>query len=171
MRNSSNMKLIPLILSILFLNISICTSQDAKSTAIKQKHNHALGVNIGHTTGYGLSYRYMPRSVGVQLTFGAVSKIRNSTRSYGLALFYNILPREHASIFVYQGTNYIRKKELNGFCSNEFREVEYYNIGMGFAADVNLTSRLNFGVHIGYGMFNSLKYFTVDGGTTFLFKF
>lgn len=127
-----------LVFSIGFLLFSFSSiSQDSSP--------HHIGISAGVTTGFGLSYRYWPSKLGVQLTvLPTVFKNNSSLTSAGLTMLYILKDRDKIDLYGYFGNSILYTKV--GSSSDM-----YYNSGIGFGLKFDIFDELNFNTQFGYG--------------------
>jgi hypothetical protein len=79
---------------------------------------HYLGFDAGFSTGYGLSYRYMPNEWGIQVnTFPTASKDEYNI-SIGATVFRTIYRNRSMQFFVYYGNHLYFDKYSTGYYNN-----------------------------------------------------
>ncbi|HET6244759.1 MAG: hypothetical protein H0V01_01065 [Bacteroidetes bacterium] len=172
----------------LILFFTICAFQfqfdlKAQETVTeKPKYKHSIGAAAGFTTGYGLSYRYIPTKFGVQLTFGPYTDERLTQLSSGLTFMYYIFQDQNVNFFLYQGNHYLYRHSLEyiyfeGPFVEPFPEPELkwitnnrMNNGIGFGFDFNIGSRISWNILAGYAAYNNFSRFTLTGETSLYFK-
>ncbi len=129
---------------------------------------HYAGVHAGTTTAYGLSYRYWPHKLGIEITalptFYRASPVNkniiNSKISSGISVLYKIKEAEVVDLYTYLGgfslfekshyaehippyyvTNYIKKESLN------------INLGVGLGMRVRILEAFDVNLQLGYGLY------------------
>jgi hypothetical protein len=111
----------------------------------KPEGNNCVGVNIGTTSGVGLSYIYWPGKSGFQLTFLPLLDKKHSYLSIGATYLHKIKDFPHSTFFIYGG-NHI----ANMFGSDDDYK---WHIGIGPGVEYYI---FDFVVHfmLGYGVYN-----------------
>ncbi|MFZ4400235.1 MAG: hypothetical protein ACOYO1_09390 [Bacteroidales bacterium] len=154
--------LIPLLFLSLLLGTNSVKAQDDNEC------KHGLGVAAGFTTGYGLSYRYIPKKFGGQLTFAPYMDKNRAMYSIGLTFLYRLVENESINLFLYQGNQYYYNKDKT---TNPEDVNKYWNNGIGIGVEFIFQKRFSFNVmggYAGYENFNSIN-FTAE--TALFFKF
>jgi hypothetical protein len=158
------------LLFIFFVTGSISAQVDStKKTGLK----HSMGAAAGLTTGYGLSYRFWPGTVGVQLAFAPTSNSSQSRISSGLTLLFKLVGTERANLFLYQGNHllYHYMEYGNYFPSRtSYKEYNLYN-GIGLGIEFIIVKRISFNLMGGYAAYESFKSLGLTGETGLFFKF
>lgn len=115
-------------------------------SSISQDHSpHHIGMSAGVTTGFGLSYRYWPSKLGIQLTaLPTISQNNGSFTSAGLTVLYTIKDREKIDLYAYLGNSILYTKSGNNSDS-------FFNSGLGFGFKFKIFDELNFNTQFGYG--------------------
>jgi len=118
-----------IILTILMLSpLTILSQEESKSLEKKDQteinnFKHSIGFAVGATTGYGLSYRFIPKKFGAQIAFAPYKSEFESEYSIGLTFIYKIIEARRASLFIYQGNHLLLKSEEG--------QMSGYNDGSG----------------------------------------
>lgn len=154
------------------------TDQETKT------YRHSLGIGAGFTTGYGLSYRYFPTKLGLQLNFAPYKTKETAQYSAGLTFIYPIIPGQVASLYVYQGNHYFYNSHIiyymnetmkeESFEPTGFRkriEESYFNNGLGFGMELAFAKRMGFNLMAGYAFYDNFRQINVTGETALYFKF
>jgi hypothetical protein len=150
-----------IILSILVLGFALnAIAQDEKEPYISPKHY--IGLHAGTTTGYGLSYRYWPTKLGVELTTAPKFMPGNDYKiSAGLSVLYTVLENKYIGLYSYLGNSILSSNEgysiydsNTGISTYENAKWTQYNIGLGMGFKVNLFKELDFNVQTGYGLYD-----------------
>lgn len=172
------MKKITLIIIGLIFSTTINFSQENEQNI---KKSNLLGINIGATTGIGLSYKHWHDKLGIQITALPI-KIKNDFDfSIGLTGFYMVRQRRLMNMFIYTGHNIMTDEfefiydmnPINSFINSYNRYDDFsYNASVGFGAELGKNPLIT--VMVGYGAFDILgdyKLFpTVDVGLHFRVK-
>lgn len=119
-----------LVISILFFFFASTYGQ--KEANVKTRKY--LGVNIGATTGIGISYKQWFNDFGFQIT-GLPFKIQDDLDySIGFMAFYSIKKRRYVNYFGYAGANYmtdgfdfIFEYPMYDYAGIKHKNKEYYN--------------------------------------------
>ena len=90
------------------LSLPASYSQKKEQRIIKK--SNLLGINIGATTGVGISYKHWHNKIGFQIS-GLPIKIRNNFDfNIGITSFYSIKNKKYVNMFVYSGHNLMTDK-------------------------------------------------------------
>ncbi|MEX2485643.1 MAG: hypothetical protein WED10_13815 [Brumimicrobium sp.] len=166
------MKTYTLLFALLFFVISPTFSQEVEEpdNHVLSKKNH-LGVNMGSTTGMGLSYKYFGRKLGVQITGIPVFQGNGYYFvSTGVTALYRIKTSDHIDLVSYLGNHMIFSR-TNGYQSANVQpfgpsttvypvdpeatvESTHYNIGLGAGVDIHLSRFLDMSIKAGYGLYD-----------------
>lgn len=157
------------------LSLSISTGQDSVSTKFK----YGIGGGAGFTTGYGLSFRYLPKRFGAQVNFAPFKSKETERYSVGVTFLYTLIENKISNLFLYQGnhyyfnsyTNYLYDP-TNPFVNTPTRVTEdYMNNGLGFGIELTIAKRIGFNLMAGYAFYNTFKELNVTGETALFYKF
>ena len=120
-----------LVLTMLQFNLFGQSINDAKPMDVKK---HSLGFGAGFSTGYGISYKYIPTRYGLQLNFSPYMVEDNQTYSTGLTLIYKLVQGEKINLLLYQGNHYFYRKIEKRYNSNP-SITELWTNGLGFGVE------------------------------------
>ena len=146
------------ILSSLFSFGILCASaqkmDDLETFKTNQKY-HAIGFNVGASTGLGLSYRYQFNKHSYQLTLLPIKGDRNSFINVGGRYAYNFRQDEKTTFFGYVGhaTTYVSRKDFSSIENSTYTTTNISLItGVGFGTEINLNKvlALNFALGIAH---------------------
>lgn len=149
--------------------------QDTASSKFK----YGIGGGAGFTTGYGLSFRYLPQRLGVQVNFAPFKSKETEKYSAGVTFIYNMIESKVTNLYLYQGNHYFYNSyttypydPLNPWNQVPTRAVEdYFNNGVGFGIEMVIAKRIGFNLMAGYAFYNTFKELNVTGETALYFKF
>ncbi len=156
------------LLIILFLFFGTIQAQYMPDSIPPKPFKHALGAALGLTTGYGLSYRFMPKRFGVQIAFTPTGSRYQSRISAGLTFLYRMVETSHVNLFAYQG-NHLLYNHGAGYFGDYFYS-EMYN-GLGFGFEFTFLKRMSFNLMAGYAGYDSFSAIGFTGETALFFKF
>src|SRR5205823_4472520 len=98
------------LLTTSFFILLFASLRGQSTNAEPEKYKHSLGMAAGYTTGYGLSYRFMPQKFGAQLAFAPYKSGKGSaqteTYNIGLTFLYNLVESKVVNLFIYEGNSY-----------------------------------------------------------------
>lgn len=146
--------------------------------------NHAVGIGAGFTTGLGLSYRYMPGSLGIQVNFAPFTNENVTMFSTGITFLYALIPGKKASLYLYQGNHFYYFRETQYFLDpahmlytdqkTGYRQLmldRYVNNGLGFGIELLFAGRIGFNLMAGYAAYENFTGINITGETGLYFKF
>lgn len=151
----------------------------------KENNGHNIGGYVGASSGYGISYRYFPNRVGIQITTTPVVGSDDSHLSLGGMLLISLNKTKYTNLFGYLGYHYKYTKEEY---DDEYSDYYYSNVGkfsstgIGVGFELNVGNRVGFNWHLGYAYYteeneysdmeDTSNWFTfIDGGTGIFYKF
>jgi hypothetical protein len=132
------------------------------------KRIHEIGVHLGATTGMGLSYRYWPTKVGVQVTMLPIKTSDETMFNLGVTGLYSFYNSRLIRFFGYFGNNLVYEKYKNddssyGYYSDYSNSTSSkstkYNIGFGPGFSFGTRIRVN--IMAGYGLYDVFNEFNV----------
>jgi len=175
---SRGMKFILLFSALTFLFVAKTKAKDSTSN-FRNTYQHSLGFAAGFTTGYGLSYRYMPARFGVQVTFAPYHDGETDRFSTGLALFYTLVQGKTSNLFLYQGTHYYYHSSLQyardfdpNFPNRMERITEnYVNAGVGVGIEIIMAKRIGLNLMSGYAAYDNFNKLNITGEAGLYYKF
>lgn len=144
---------------------------------------HSLGMGAGFTTGYGLSYRYKPKELGMQINFAPYKTKTYEQYSLGFTFLYELVKFKETSLYVYEGNHYLysRDKEFmkstydpnTGMYNNETITVtqSYMNNGIGFGLSVLAGGVVSFDFMAGYAFYENFTQINLTGEVAIYYKF
>jgi hypothetical protein len=149
-------------------------AQDKKPADEKTKH--AIGAGAGFSTGYGLSYRYTPTTLGVQVNFAPYKSETSSQFSIGLTALYSLLQTEKTNLYLYQANHLYSESYLtDNYSTTPYSKTRientYFNNGVGFGIEIIIASKVGFNLMTGYAAYNNFKGLNVTGEAALYFKF
>ncbi|MES2380662.1 MAG: hypothetical protein V4538_06460 [Bacteroidota bacterium] len=170
--------------SILFLIISLFIQTAKTQEVVKEKaFKHGIGAGIGYTTGYGLSYKYSPNLLAVQVNFAPYHNNELDRYSVGVTLMYTLVKNNLSSLFIYQGNHFYYNSEMVTIYETDPNKPynpnppkqrvtdQYFNNGVGFGVDVTIAKRISFNLMAGYAFYNNFKQINLTGETALHYKF
>lgn len=143
------------------------------------KFKHSLGAGAGFTTGYGLSYRYLPNKFGAQVNFAPYHDKETDRYSVGLTFIYILIENKISSLYLYQGNHYYYNSELiyiydplSPTSQDRVRESEgYVNNGLGFGIEFTIAKRIGLNLMVGYASYKNFEQLNLTGETALYYKF
>lgn len=164
-----------------FALFSIGSSAQMKLNNPEEKSEHALGVALGMTTGYGISYRYSPSKFSFQLAFSPYKTEDEYKFVTGLSFYYKVVDKEKIDFFLYQASEFVLEERYVDFYNGPYYLHPYYgnykenndhvNIGIGFGLEFLIKKRVTFNIMGGYGAFENFKRITPTIETSLFYNF
>jgi hypothetical protein len=108
-----------IILFFVCILFSYCSISQPKT---KTEYNY-LGLNIGVTTGVGISYEHTGLKDGFQITFLPLISKETARFSFAMTYLRNIVTKNNIDFFIFFGNHF-----TNFFAD---KGVVYYNFGIG----------------------------------------
>ncbi len=162
-------KLLLIIVILSFLNAPIFGQ--ANSDVVNEnyyKNKYALGVGVGYTTGYGISFKFTPNKFGVQCNFAPAYTQDYTQISVGLTFLYTLIEAEITNFYLYQGNHFIYD-DYNTNYSN--RETIYFNNGIGLGIEFIILKCISLNVMGGYAFYDDFERLGFTGETGLYYKF
>ena len=152
------------------------------SQDITSKNKHALGVNMGFTTGYGITYRYYIEDFVLQTSFSPEIERKNEYLvNAALGVLYRIRSGDKINLYAYTSAYYYRSKNHR----RNYRGIDIYdilhpdasknnnsyNLGTGLSFEFIILERLSLNLMFGYAAYNNFDHLnmTAELGTFFVF--
>ena len=163
----------PILLTLFSLLFSILTVHAQDNSNGFPISKHYIGLGAGFTTGFGISYRYVPQSFGIQINLAPYyDKNNNSFVSAGFTLLQSIKEAPDHRVFVYFANSLLYQKTIStGYnynypynSSSTTSVSSVYNTGVGLDFQFfNFNSPFVFDLMGGLGGYNSFERFTFTG--------
>ena len=158
---------------------SVSSNAQMKLNNPEEKSEHALGVALGMTTGYGISYRYSPSKFSFQLAFSPYKTEREYKFVTGLSFYYKVVDNKKVDFFVYQANELILEERYVGFYDPYFGPIsqgkienhDHMNHGIGFGFEFLIKNRVTFNLMGGYGAFENFNTITPTIETSLFYNF
>jgi len=171
-----------LLLSVLFTLLILTNplKTNAQENTNQEEHfKYGIGAGAGFATGYGLSFRYIPKKFGAQVNFAPYKKDETERYSLGLTFLYNLIESRYTNFFIYQANHYYYNSEMvsvyqpNPPYNHEFvRQTEsYFNNGLGFGIEVIIAKRIGLNLMSGYAFYDNFRQINVTGELALYYKF
>lgn len=186
------MKKILFVLAVLALCGQFSSAQEVVATtkplsnAEINKTPHEIGIAAGFVTGYGLSYRYWPKKLGVQLTAFPLISNDKSYLSLGVTGLLELDSRDWYRFFAYLGGNvniqsydetyysYSSYDPLNTDYTTVSIKDKKYTVGFGPGIEFTPGGKIGFNIMTGFQFYYVDKEDwgtlpTIEGGIFFRF--
>ena len=167
------------ILLILLLSNSMSNAQDSIKKASEVHYKYGIGGGAGFATGYGLSFRYIPKKIGGQVNFAPYKNKETERYSIGITLIYMIIESKVSNLFIYQANHYYYNSQMiytyNPNLPNSEEKVRntesYFNNGLGFGIEIIMAKRIGLNLMAGYAFYNNFSQLNVTGEAALYYKF
>ncbi len=154
-------------------------SQDTLKHNGEQLYKYGIGGGAGFATGYGLSFRYLPKKFGAQVNFAPFKNKETERYSIGLTLIYMLIESKISNLFLYQSNHYYYNSQLVYIYDpnkpndqTQTRQTEaYFNNGLGFGIEIVMAKRIGLNLMAGYAFYNNFEQLNVTGETALYYKF
>ena len=161
------------VLILLFLQVTI-SAQELVDSDNKENYKHSLGVGAGLTTGYGLSYRFLPNKIGVQTTFAPYNSKFEFKFNIGVTFLFRLIEAERTHLLLYQGNQYLysKYKPLSYHIRYlEEHETSQFNNSIGLGIEFIIMRRVSFNLMGGYAAYENFDRISFTGETGLYFMF
>ncbi len=179
---------------ILFSALTLSGFSQEKSTKPERlATKHEVGFAAGHATGVGISYRYYPKKIGIQITTTPIISSNDARLSIGTSLMYTLNETRVTKFYLYYGNHvYFEKYQYQDYyyydeyssnhTTEEFENKNFsYNTGVGAGIELTAWQRVGFNFNFGLGYHyeentynNELRTYwstTIIGGGGIFYKF
>lgn len=171
MKTTKNIIFIALISMI----TSICNAQDSiQDTKLK----HGLGMGAGFTTGYGISYKYTPNKLGVQVNFAPYKSKTLQRYSLGVTFTYTLIEKRISKLYLYEANHFFYTKDIfnnydiNGNVTGTYSTKEsYLNNGLGFGFELTIAKSIGLNLMSGYAFYDNFNNINITGEMALHYKF
>ena len=144
-----------------------------------QIYKYGIGGGAGFTTGYGLSFKYLPKKFGAQITFAPFKNMETERYSIGLTLIYLLIQNKLTNFYLYQGNHYYYNSQTYFiYDPNKVGEPEktgsteaFINNGLGFGFEIIIAKRIGLNLMTGYAFYNNFEQLNVTGEAALYYKF
>jgi len=165
------------VLIIVLFSCSALYSQD--TTRVHYKHS--IGFCAGFTTGYGFSYRFIPKKFGFQLTFAPfyTDHGKTSVISAGFTLLRRISETRGSNFYVYFANHYFYNRyaseELNPitytYNNNTYTTNKSWNTGIGIDFEWHAQKRIVLNLMAGIAQYNTFASLLPTGEIAIYYRF
>lgn len=137
-------------------------------------NNHALGLNLDVTTGYGFSYRYNMKQWTGEVTLLPVFSTGSSLIISGFSVMYNTNFHDKVSPFLYIGGQSIYSRME--YTPSQYNINHAIAAGLGGGVNINIIDLFDLSIKAGYALYSSrLPYssnlVTFSSGLGIFYKF
>lgn len=175
---------ISLITTILILGTFITSfSQVVTDTPpVSEKLKYSIGVGAGFATGYGLSFKYNPNKLGVQLNFAPFKNKTTSRYSLGVTFLYNLIEAKYTKLYIYQANHFYynsvkyETEIFNGYGvpntkNTSITTENYFNNGLGFGFEIVIAKNIGLNLMTGYAFYDNFNGMNITGESALYYKF
>ncbi len=180
----NKMKKLYLMAVYAILPASFLFAQASSDTVVSVKYTNAIGAGAGFTTGYGLSYRYIPGRIGFQANFAPYHDKQSDTYSAGVTFIYTLIESKTANLFLYEGNHYYYDSQMV-YYTDSTKNIQttdtshitgrmtesYVNNGVGFGMEFIIVKRIGFNLMAGYAFYDNFRSINFTGETGLYYKF
>ena len=161
---------ISLIITILILGTFISSfSQVVTDTPpVSEKLKYSIGVGAGFATGYGLSFKYIPKKIGFQVNFAPFKNKTTSRYSLGLTFLYDLIESKYSKLYLYQANHfYYNSETYDNIIYDSFGKTisnnkiiatdKYMNNGLGFGFEIIIEKNIGLNLMTGYAFYDNFN--------------
>lgn len=137
------------------------TTLSAQEANTPETLNHEVGLAAGFSTGYGLSYRYWPQQLGVQLTLGPFISNDQTDVSLGITGLYSLRSAKNYRFFLYYGNHFLFEETPTYYSfiggSDDYKEIKRdftWITGAGPGIEIIAWGRVGFNAMFGLAYYN-----------------
>ncbi|HAN78161.1 MAG TPA: hypothetical protein DCQ31_10500 [Bacteroidales bacterium] len=132
------------VFAIISANQIAAQDQTIKKDNFETKHS--IGFGAGYSTGVGISYRYVPKRFGAQITFGLYVSEKQENYSNGFSLLYKLKSTNKSTLFLYQGNHVV----INRYFGFGDPTGYTYMHSLGIGIEINLLRDIGFNIMSGF---------------------
>ena len=164
---------------IFFLSYSSANAQDSIKKNEEIHYKYGIGGGAGFATGYGLSFRYIPKKFGAQVNFAPFKNKETERYSVGVTLIYMIIESKVSNLFLYQANHYYYNSQMIYAYDVKMPDSQelvkstesYVNNGLGFGIEIVMAKRVGLNLMAGYAFYNNFSQLNVTGEAALYYKF
>ncbi|HAN78159.1 MAG TPA: hypothetical protein DCQ31_10490 [Bacteroidales bacterium] len=159
--------------ALIFILIGMLNAFTAKAqveeTQVKSKH--AVGIAAGTSTGYGLSYRYIPDRFGFQVAFAPMVSDDRTLTSFGFTFIHKIIEKPKSSLYLYQGNHWMYSNEKWARISKSYAYINGLGVGIEFIINKSISYNVMGGFASYRNSYSDSKTLSLSGETGLFYKF
>jgi hypothetical protein len=181
MRHTSKQNIFSILLFLIIFQFhSVVTqAQDSLKNNGKQIYKFGIGGGAGFATGYGLSFRYLPKKFGAQVNFAPFKNKETERYSFGLTMIYLLIESKVSNLYLYQANHYYYNSQTTYiYDPNKVGDPEkvrtkeaYFNNGLGFGIELIMAKRIGLNLMAGYAFYDNFSQLNVTGEAALYYKF
>ena len=172
-------RLIFRIVLILIFSSTMLFAQDTIKRAAEPHYKYGIGCGAGFATGYGLSFRYIPKKFGAQVNFAPFKNKETERYSAGVTFIYMLIESKISNLFLYQANHYYYNSQMIYVYDVKMPDAQgmvrsteaYFNNGLGFGIEIVMAKRIGLNLMAGYAFYNNFKQLNVTGEAALYYKF
>ena len=172
-------RLIFRIVLILIFSSTMLFAQDTIKRAAEPHYKYGIGGGAGFATGYGLSFRYIPKKFGAQVNFAPFKNKETERYSAGVTFIYMLIESKISNLFLYQANHYYYNSQMIYVYDVKMPDAQgmvrsteaYFNNGLGFGIEIVMAKRIGLNLMAGYAFYNNFKQLNVTGEAALYYKF
>jgi hypothetical protein len=163
-----------------FLTGNSIYGQDSAKVRTNQNYKYGIGLGAGFTTGYGISFKYLPNKFGAQINFAPFKNDNTERYSIGLTFIYTLIAAKKTNLYLYQGNHYYYNSTVSGYYSgNNFNSytpyktttTSYVNNGLGIGVRLFLGNRFELNFMTGYASYKNFTNVSLTAETALHYRF
>lgn len=136
---------------MIFFSVNLIHAQETEKKIRRSDCKHHVGLTGGSSIGYGLSYLYQMKKIGVQATFSPYINHTDFNTSVALTGLYQLIEGKNTDLMLYLSGQYILGKYEyhDEFTSSESEDIVYKG-GLGLAYQMFLSPKYKICFYTGY---------------------
>lgn len=163
----------------LLLSYMQVSAQDSTHQQKNPSYVFGLGAGAGFATGYGLSFRYQPNKIGLQVNFAPYKDSETERYSVGITFLYTLITSQITRLFMYQANHYYYNSQTNYLYNPTFPDQQekvrtteaYVNNGIGFGMEIIMAKRIGLNLMTGYACYHNFEQLNITGEAALYYKF
>lgn len=163
---------------IFFLSIPV-SAQSTNEQEPLLKYKYGVGGGAGFATGYGLSFRYVPKRFGAQVNFAPFKNSETTRYSLGATFLYMLNENKSTNFYLYQANHFYYDSSIqfiydpNNPSGTSTQRVtdSYFNNGLGFGVEIIIAKRVGLNFMAGYAAYDNFNGLNVTGELALYYKF
>jgi len=162
--------IIPICVLLIILPFAYINGQTTNKQDTISRSDHSVGIAIGFTTGYGLSYRFNSEIIGFQINFAPYYDEYKNIYNVGFTLLKDLLVNEKTKLFLYLSNSY-NYENFHSVAYPSREKRKYFNHGIGIGFEFLLYQRIGFNLMSGYGAYKNFEQVNLTAETGIFYKF
>jgi hypothetical protein len=181
--NNLHMKKCYLLLALCVLIGGASYAQQDSINTNKKRENliYGIGLGAGFTTGYGISFKYLPNKFGFQVNFAPYMDESTTRHSAGISFIYTLINTKHSQLYLYQGNHFYYNSQVNNvyayttngtdiYTKSKYTQ-SYFNNGVGVGVRVFLGNRIEANIMTGYAAYDNFRKVNITGEAALYYRF